>query len=202
MTMNGPTQLFTGASSTDRCSFPNINVALIGEQLHRALPTQTSGDCTRVAVYFLGAPTAAFKRSKEPGQLPNLIFDGQVVLQIRSHVLGYVQIGQAGFFGGSWLEEDTQPTHIGLGGSHYGAAVQWGPASFSLVSGTQMLVDQTAATSMLLTGGYSIDGSSTSFRWDPAGPAFVSGVAVTPANLDLYGALQNPNTGTRLYRRP
>lgn len=128
-------------------------------------------------------------------------FDGYIVLLSRSHVFGAITLRTAGLFGGSWLEDDTQPNYVRVltPQTIYGPnPIVWGTASLSLQAGSLVRIKGSAVTSILLTGGITIDGASTAFPWNAGGAAFGAAIAINPANLDAQGSLQNPATGTRV----
>lgn len=197
----------TGSSfpSFDRCRFSDDDGY---EANPKALPTIVFSNChmggafsAGAGVFYGGCVLGLFNFIAVHRE--QLLFDGFVLLKTRAHLSGVgCTIGCAGFFGGGWFEGDTQPAGVvELDAQHYGPPVMFGSATFDVTDGTQMIVGgATAAESMLLTGGYQIDGQATATSVSAAGVA-TPGIAVTPANLDAHGNLQSPATGSRMWIR-
>ena len=72
----------------------------------------------------------------------------------------------------------------------------WGPGTLLPALGASIFVFGGAVTNVLLVGGMQIDGSSSAWN------QYQTTVSVTPANLDTYGVLRNPNTGTFFSTNP
>lgn len=60
-------------------------------------------------------------------------------------------------------------------------------------------MSQTPSTSLILTGGYQIDGASTAWPWASGSNAYGAAVSVTGANVSSNTALSNPATGSRIF---
>lgn len=74
----------------------------------------------------------------------------------------------------------------------------WGPSGFNVGDNShlQKVTASTWSATLLLTGGLTLNGSSTgsSFNAAAAGNPYTAGVAVTAANLDANQSLSNPQT--------
>jgi hypothetical protein len=129
------------------------------------------------------------------------VLDGDVILTNNIYVLNSLVVGAAGFFDADYADKTRQPNIVTIAAlSPYSVARQWGTAPFNVAQGSQIGLGQglTAAASMLLTGGYKIDGATTAYSF--AGGTYTS-QTVSPANIDTFGALTNPLTGSRVFIR-
>jgi len=137
------------------------------------------------------------------------ILDGDVLIETPVlHVKGSVSFGRV-FVAGAF---DTDNSHVVLEigefdtpGWYYADSVLWGPGSLPLHGGGTLFVNGNAtagATTMLLTGGFTIDGASSAWPWVAGSNAFGAPTTITGARVDSTGGLVNPQTGTRISRRP
>jgi hypothetical protein len=76
-----------------------------------------------------------------------------------------------------------------------GSCAIWGPGAIDTLGRVRNRSGASYASLMLLKGGITIDGSAFGTQYNNG--AFTAGRAITPANIDLYGGLQNPETGDR-----
>lgn len=126
--------------------------------------------------------------------------DFDVLVNLRAHVAGLLIIGSAYF--GQWPENTVSTQTFAkylVMPSDSGIATVWGPATIAPSTTSELVVrNATAVGSLLCTGGLTIAGASIAFPWDAASHSFLAAVPITPANIDLYGALQEPSSGTRI----
>lgn len=123
--------------------------------------------------------------------------DGDVELYATVYVEGFHRVGAAGYFG-PYADTTRQPFTTMLLALPFGVARQWGTSAFNVSRGSQVMLGQSAVSSLLLTGGYTIDGLATAAQYDAATGLTSVGVAVSPANIDAKNNLQNPVTGSRV----
>lgn len=82
--------------------------------------------------------------------------------------------------------------YFGNTGSPYGGPFVWGPGGFDAYA-TTVFMYSSATDSILLTGPLTIDGNSTAYSFSSGS---YTQQTVTPANVDLYSGLTNPQTGS------
>jgi hypothetical protein len=128
------------------------------------------------------------------------VFDQDVVVLERQHAegtinLGAVYLGQ--FFENDGGEENTLSYVVqsDSGGSN---GVLYGPAAIAVSAGQRMFVDGTATESLLCTGQLSIAGLTTAFTFNRTTGAYVGPSAVSVANIDAAGGMQDPLTGAAI----
>lgn len=194
-----------GYANFDRCSFSGY----IGEAITIELVTLYNCDVdagsdlvgklqifagqVRGQVSLLGTPSGT-------QGVVDSVLDGDVIMTATIYVLGALQVGAAGFFDVDYADRIGQPNVVTLAQVFYGVARQWGTSAFNVAQGTQIGLAQSAASSLLLTGGYTMDGLTTAFAYNATTGAPTQ-VAFTPANIDANGALVNPRTGSRVFVR-
>lgn len=150
--------------------------------------------------------------SSEP--IAPVTLDGDIVLDDNSaggNVLnpcstGFVNIARVGLRT-TWDANpgDQLACYIELILSQYGArdSYFWGPGIMAGVNFTfyDFVPVTTATNSMLLTGGFTMDGASTGYPWIPATHSFGAPITITGANIDANGSLVHPGPfGSRYYR--
>lgn len=137
------------------------------------------------------------------------ILDGDVLIDCANlHVNGNVVFGRA-YVGGAM---DTDFSHVLLEigqadapGLYYADSELWGPGSLPLHGGGTLFINGgagSATSSLLLTGSITIDGLSSAWPWNGAGSVYGTPQAITPALIDSTGGMSNPQTGTRISKRP
>jgi hypothetical protein len=124
--------------------------------------------------------------------------DGDWEMDGTLYVEGFHVVGAAGYFG-TYADKTRQPFTVQLKTVGYGVARQWGTSAFNIAEGSQVGLGQSAVSSLLLTGAYTVDGAGTAVQYDPTTHAYLAAVAVTPTNIDAKGNLQNPVTGSRVF---
>jgi hypothetical protein len=99
----------------------------------------------------------------------------------------YVSTGVLGYGGAKLKLDDTA----------YGINALWGPGYCELIDASSLqLVGSTWVASLFLSP-LTIEGASTGTSY--AAGVWTDGIALTPANLDAHGTLQNPRTGCRFF---
>src|SRR5579883_1222548 len=129
---------------------------------------------------------------------------GDVTLDADAAIEGICQINApAVTLGDVEIEGTLQAQSVGvyLAPSSQPEAVLWGAGQIDVAGGGG--VRKTSAASWaasLALGAITIDGQTTGTSYTPSGVGpgiWTDGIALTPANLDAYGGLQNPRTGSR-----
>ena len=135
--------------------------------------------------------------------------DGDVILTGTIYVASDLFVGAAGFFDSIYADKSSQPNRVTLSSQFYGVARQWGTAPFNVAEGTQIGLGQSAVSSLLLTGGYTMDGLTTACTYDVSGnPAIMHcGISINPTNLDKsvllggFGGVMFDQYGSRVFLR-
>ena len=143
------------------------------------------------------APSAQFTSTES-----SFVLDGDVVC---TGTVGFAGnsptvIGRAGFFG--TLTSFQQPFFVRVVEQNYGQPIVWGTASFNVLKDSTLTFNAsfTAASQWLSSGALTIDGLSTANPWNATANIFHAPVSITPANVDVYGSLQNPLSGSKIYK--
>lgn len=127
--------------------------------------------------------------------------DGDCLMTGIIYVQDTLSVGEAAFFDSTYAADSAQPNTVSLCAANYGIPIQWGTAPFDVSNGTQIGICGNATAGLLLTGGYTMDGLTTAYAWNPSTGQYGTAIAFSPANLDTFGALANPERGSRVFLR-
>ncbi len=205
-----PTSGLTSSSGTvslDRCQM----IGLLLGATTAAVPNQLTNcdidgtSYVQVTGQYFAGQARAGSNLLLAGISPDFcsVVDGDAIFSGFTYVQGFFKHGAASWMGGNYADVSRQPaTHI-LAPISYGVARQWGNASFSVSDGTQIGIgsEATAVNKLLLTGGYNMDGLTTGLASVSSSGTITTGVALTPAEIDSLGNVQNPATGSRVFIR-
>jgi hypothetical protein len=155
---------------------------------------QNIANCYLFGVAFRGSYIAGgiitFELSVAGGA-PNVIDGDCLVMAPALGINGVLTVGAAYFANSLDVPNmnslgDGQAMLIVSDGALYGTAALWGPAAISVHTGGDVgYVAPTAVSAFLQAGAMTIDGSGTASNYDPGTGLWASGIAITPANLDL-----------------
>jgi hypothetical protein len=141
-----------------------------------------------------------------PGSIySGAVLDGDIVLTTRFHpqpgqvtVLSHVYMAQG------LTNRDIGPGQFTITRNAYPAIVPrvWGPGSFGLFNTSQVvLIGETWASTMLLTGGLKLNGATVGYPWVSSTHSYGAAVTLNPTNLDLNLDLWDPYTGAGFYQQ-
>jgi hypothetical protein len=184
--------------AVDECvlTAPGIYTTRSGSNVQPALSSCYVTSTVEGSFYVTGGAMSAVGNNFQNGSS----LDGDVLIDLRIHYgSGEIFVRRAYF--GQTNDIDSPVVNVQVYQSvltdSASASRLWGPGGLNVYSGMHFdLHHGSAVSTLLLTGSLQIDGATTAFPWVSASHAFGSATAVTAANVDANGNLQNPAFGS------